>query len=68
MVNPMINQFNTFMANPLQFLLMKRNINIPQEFAGNPQAAIQYLMNTGRMSQDTFETLKQQASSMGVKL
>lgn len=65
----MINNqmFGTFMQNPLQFLL-QRKINIPQEYANNPQGAIQYLMNTGKMSQQTFENLRNQASQMGVNL
>lgn len=67
MVNPMENQFNMFMQNPFQFLL-SRNINIPQEYANNPQGAIQYLMNTGRMSQQTFENLRSKATQMGMTL
>ena len=62
------NMFNSFMANPLQFLLMKQNIQVPQEYAYNPQAAVQYLMNTGRMSQATFETIKQRAAQMGINI
>ncbi len=67
MENPMKNQFNIFMQNPMQFLLA-RKINIPQEYANNPQGAVQYLMNTGKMSQMTFENLRGQASQMGVNL
>lgn len=67
MGNPMKNQFDLFMKNPMQFLL-QRKINIPQEYANNPQGAIQYLMNTGKMSQTTFENLRNQASQMGVNL
>lgn len=67
MDNPMKNQFNVFMRNPMQFLV-SRKINIPQEYANNPQGAIQYLMNTGKMSQETFENLRNRASQMGVNL
>ena len=67
MENPMKNQFDLFMQNPFLFLL-QRNINIPQEYANNPQGAIQYLMNTGRMSQDTFENLRNGATQMGITL
>jgi hypothetical protein len=66
-VNPMENQFNMFMSNPFQFLL-QRQINIPQEYANNPQGAIQYLMNTGKMSQQTFENLRNRAAQMGVNV
>ena len=67
MENPIISQFNTFKQNPLQFLL-QRKINIPQEYANNPQGAIQYLMNTGQMSQNTFENLRSRATQMGITL
>ena len=67
MENNMANQFNIFMKNPMQFLISKR-INIPQEYANNPQGAVQYLMSTGKMSQMTFENLRGQASQMGVNL
>lgn len=67
MENNMANQFNMFMKNPMQFLISKR-INIPQEYANNPQGAVQYLMSTGKMSQMTFENLRSQASQMGVNL
>lgn len=59
--------FGNFMQNPSQFLL-QRKINLPQEYANNPQGAVQYLMNTGQMSQTTFETLRGRAAQMGVNL
>lgn len=64
MQNPM---YDEFMRNPYQFLL-QRKINIPHEYANNPQGAVQYLMNTGKMSQTTFESLKGRAAQMGVNL
>ena len=73
MQNPMLGNpmqspmFTNFMQNPLQFLL-QRNINLPQEYANNPQGAVQYLMNTGRMSQTTFETLRGKATQLGANL
>ena len=67
MVNPMESQYNAFKSNPFQFLLQHK-INIPQEYANNPQGAVQYLMNTGKMSQQTFENLRGKAAQMGVNL
>ena len=69
MNNPqsMNNQMALFRQNPFQFLL-QRNINIPNEYANNPQGAVQYLMNTGQMSQNTFEGLRQEASQMGFSI
>ena len=59
--------FDRFMQNPGQFLL-QRKINLPQEYANNPQGAVQYLMSTGQMSQTTFEALRGKAAQMGVNL
>ena len=74
MINPtmqnnqnMMNQANLFRQNPLGFLLQHK-IDIPNEYANNPQGAVQYLMNTGRMSQQTFENLRARASQMGVTI
>lgn len=48
--------FNQFMRNPMGFM-MQRKLNIPQNLANDPQAIVQHLMNTGQMSQDTFNKL-----------
>lgn len=64
----MTGMFGNFMRNPFQFILQKRGINIPNEYANNPQAAVQYLLNSGKMSSDQLEQLKSKASQMGVKL
>lgn len=65
--NGIMQQFQTFQQNPMQFL-MSRNINIPQQYMNNPREAIQYLMNSGRMSQANLNQLTQMASQMGLKL
>lgn len=67
MESPMMNEFNSFKQNPWQFLL-QRKINIPHEYANNPQGAVQYLMNSGQMSQQTFENLRGRASQMGINI
>ncbi len=63
----MLGQFNNFMKNPMQFLLSKR-INIPSQYANNPQAAVNYLVQSGQMDQNTYQQLMNQAQMMGVKL
>lgn len=62
-----MNQANLFRQNPLGFLLQHK-IDIPNEYANNPQGAVQYLMNTGQMSQQDFEILRARASQMGVTI
>lgn len=59
--------FKSFMKNPMQFLL-NRKINLPEQYTNNPQEAVRYLMNSGQMSQETFENLKAKAAKMGINL
>lgn len=63
--NPM-GQFNEMMGNPLQFLA-NRGINIPQVYANNPRAAVQYLITNGQMSNGILNNLVQKAQMMGYK-
>lgn len=65
--NGMMQQFQTFMQNPLQYLMQKR-INIPQQYMNDPKGAIQYLMQNGQMTNDQFNYLMQMANRMGVHL
>lgn len=65
--NNMMTQFGTFMQNPMQFL-MQRKINIPNQFQNDPHGAVQYLLNNGQMSQETFNKIRNMASQMGVNI
>ena len=65
--NNMMQQFQSFQQNPMQFLL-RNKVNIPDEFQNDPKGAIQYLMNQGKMSQGQFNQLSQMAQRMGIKL
>jgi hypothetical protein len=51
-MNP-LNDFQSFMSNPLQFMA-QRKLNIPQQYMNDPNGAIQYLMNSGRITQDQY--------------
>ena len=62
-----MDQYQQFRQNPLQFLLNK-NVNIPQQFQNNPQGAVQYLMSNGQMSQQQFQRCSQMAQMMGLRL
>ena len=76
MANPLFNeqmtrslmpQFNSFMKNPMQFL-MQRKINIPQQFSNDPHGAIEYMLNNGQMTQQQLNSLTQMAQKLGIKL
>ena len=58
-----MGQFQGFMQNPMQFLMQKK-LNIPQQFANNPNGAIQYLMNNGQMTQAQYNQLQQMAGQI----
>lgn len=58
-----MNQFRGFMGNPMQTLAQNR-LNVPQNIANNPNAIIQHLMNSGAMSQEQYNQLKQVAGQI----
>jgi hypothetical protein len=51
-MNP-LNDFQSFMSNPMQFMA-QRKLNIPQQYINDPNGAIQYLMNSGKITQDQY--------------
>ena len=71
MLNPLFtnqiqNLYQSFLTNKMQFLA-QRNVDVPQQFANNPEEAVKYLLNSGMMSQEQFNTLSQMANSLGLK-
>lgn len=65
--NNIMSEFNRFQQNPMQYLTEK-NINIPQQYMNNPQQAYQYLLNSGRLSQDSLNQIKQKARMFGFNI
>lgn len=65
--NNIMGEYNRFKQNPMKFL-MDRQINIPQEYMNNPEQAVQYLLNSGKMSQGTFDQIKQKARMFGFNI
>ena len=64
--NPMQNmmsQLNQLRNNPVHFL-MQRRYNIPENLSGNPQGIVQHLLDTGQMSQATYNRLQTQANQI----
>lgn len=60
----MMEQYGQFQQNPMQFLA-KNDLNVPQEYAGDPNAAIQYLMNSGKLTQQQYNFAAQFANAIG---
>lgn len=59
----MLGQFQGFMQNPMGFMLQNK-LQIPKEYMNNPNDAIQYLMNTGKISQDQYNWARNQAKQL----
>lgn len=64
--NSLMGQFQSFMQNPIGYLISKK-INIPQEYMNDPHQAVNYLMSSGQMDQQTLNSLRAKAGQMGFK-
>ena len=50
----LIGKFTQFVRNPIGALL-GMGVDIPQNMANNPEATVNYLRNSGQMSQQQFD-------------
>lgn len=64
----MVRQFGAFKQDPFGFMMKRRGINIPQEYRNDPQAAVQYLINSGTLTPQDLDYLKGVAINMGIQL
>lgn len=60
-IRSLFQAYTQLRQNPSQFL---QKFNIPQEYLSNPQGAIQYLMNNGKISQEQFNNASSQLKQM----
>lgn len=58
----MMEQYGSFQQNPIQFMA-QRGLNIPQQYAADPDGAIQYLMNSGKLTQQQYNFAQQFANA-----
>lgn len=58
-----IAMFQQFMGNPAQ-MMQRSGLNIPQNIANDPNAIIQHLLSSGRMSQQQYNQLQQMANNL----
>ena len=54
-------QYGQFQQNPMQFLA-QRGLNIPQQYQNDPNQAIQYLMSSGKLTQQQYNWASQLAA------
>lgn len=55
--------FSQFIQNPMQYIIKSR-LNIPQDFQGNANDMVQYLLNTGQLTQDQFNRVNKEAQRL----
>ena len=55
--------FQQFMGNSAQ-MMQRSGLNIPQNIANDPNAIIQHLLSSGRMSQQQYNQLQQMANNL----
>ena len=60
-IKNLFSMYSQLLQNPNQIL---QQMNIPQEYANNPQGAIQYLMNNGRISQEQYNNANNQLKQL----
>ena len=59
----LMNGVRGFMQNPTQAMLQNK-FWIPQQFMNDPNGAIQYLLNSGKISQAQYNQIKQMADQL----
>lgn len=59
----MFEQLGAFFKNPRGFLAAK-SLGIPIQYANDPNQAINYLMNSGKLSQDQYGQAMQELTNL----
>lgn len=65
--NNLMNRISEIKDNPKQFLL-KYRLNVPEEYQNSPQDIVNYLVQSGQVSQEQINQVMQIATKMGIKL
>ena len=60
-IQTLFNAYSQLMQNPTKIL---QQLNIPQEYMNDPQGAIQYLMSTGKVSQQDYNNARNQLNQL----
>lgn len=60
-IRALYSAYQQLMQNPSAIL---QKLNIPQEYISDPQGAIQYLMNNGKITQQQYNDANNQLKQM----
>ncbi len=65
--NSLMSRLQMLKENPQKFLLQSE-FKIPPEYQNSPEDAVNYLVQSGQVSQDQINYVMSMASKMGIKL
>lgn len=59
-----LSKLTQFARNPIGAIMGMRNVNVPQNFNGSSQDLVNYLRNSGQMSDQQFQQFAQTANQL----
>ena len=65
--NSLKGQIENFMKNPMD-ILMKNNLNVPNQYLNNPKEAVDYLLKSGQINQSKLNNAIKKANSLGIRI
>lgn len=65
--NSLMSRLKQFINNPAQ-TIMQSKMSIPQQYQNDPHSAVEYLIQSGQISQDDLNKAIQTAQNLGIKL
>lgn len=65
--NSLMSRLKELKQNPMQFLF-RNKLNVPQEYQNSPQDVVNYLVQSGQISQDQLNNAMRRANELGIKL
>lgn len=65
--NSLMSKLKQLINNPAQ-TIMQSKMSIPQQYQNDPHSAVEYLIQSGQISQDDLNKAIQTAQNLGIKL
>lgn len=63
-LSDMMQKFQRFANNPIGEIMGMGNVNVPQNFNGNPRDLVNFLISSGQMSNEQYQQFEQMANQM----
>ena len=63
----LMSKLKQLINNPAQ-TIMQSKMSIPQQYQNDPHSAVEYLIQSGQISQDDLNKAIQTAQNLGIKL